>query len=80
MLRLIALTALVLAANPALALTDAELITRQYEAQHWCKIPEDAPDQAASDKACEDKVALADKLEKLGYCLVLSEQEWHKCQ
>jgi hypothetical protein len=73
---LIALTV----ASPALATTDAELMQRQYKAQHWCQIPEDAPDVAASDKACADSKALSAWLAEKGYCYDRSEQEWVACR
>lgn len=80
MLRLIALAALVLAANPALALTDAELIAKQYETRKICRIPDEAVTIEQSDKACEDAKVLVGQLVAKGYCFDRSEQEWRKCQ
>lgn len=80
MFRMLAAALMVLASTPTFAATDAEIIEKQYEAAHWCRIPEDAPSKDASEKACADKVALASQLQKLGYCFNDAERDWRKCQ
>jgi hypothetical protein len=66
-------------ATPAFAVTDGELIAKQYEARHFCRIPEDAPSIKASERACEESRSLAKTLTVKGYCYTVSEQEWVKC-
>jgi hypothetical protein len=83
MKKLLGLLTLLAALSPmpvfAASASDQALINKAYEAQHFCRIPEDAPSMEASDKACAERETLWRQVEARGYCFDQHEQEFVTC-
>jgi hypothetical protein len=77
---LLALTFAVGFASPAFAVTDAELIAKQYEVREICRIPNPEVSLEESDRACDESRQLGKQIIARGYCFSRPEVEWVKCE